>query len=62
MLLVKTLLISALVALGSSTYSLSMFWCGFNWAFCGQSKTNDVNSKANLFCLHLLTSNLMDQF
>lgn len=28
-----------------------MFWCGFNWAFCGQSKTNDVNSKANFVLL-----------
>jgi chitinase len=47
----KAILLLTLVALGSSAYSLSMFWCGFNWAFCGQSKTDDVNTKANFVML-----------
>jgi len=34
-----------------SSYSLSMFWCGFSGAFCGQSKTDDVNSKADFVLL-----------
>ncbi len=41
----------AIVTLASS-YSLSMFWCGFGWEFCGQSNNvNDVTSKADFVLL-----------
>lgn len=47
----KVVLLLTLVVLSSSSYSLSMFWCGFHWSFCGQSKTDDVNSNANFVML-----------
>lgn len=47
----KTVFLLGLVALASSSYTLSMFWCGFHWSFCGQSKTDDVNSKTDFVML-----------
>jgi chitinase len=35
----------------ASSYSLSIFYCGFSGPFCGQSKTNDINSKADFIPL-----------
>lgn len=51
LLVAKAVLLLTFVVLGSASYSLSMFWCGFHWSFCGQSKTDDVNSKANFIML-----------
>lgn len=47
----KFLTLLCLVALASS-YSLSLFWCGFSGEYCGQSnQINDVNPKADFISL-----------
>ena len=35
----------------SSSYDLSMFYCGFSGNFCGQSVSDDVYSKASYVIL-----------
>ena len=35
----------------SSSYTLSMFYCGFDKDFCGQSTTDDVTTKASFVIL-----------
>lgn len=40
-----------------ASYVLSMFYCGFSGNFCGQSSTDDVNSKSAIVILAFANTN-----
>ena len=42
---------NGVIPVPGSSYSLSMFYCGFGKDFCGQSTTDDVQSKASIVIL-----------
>ena len=44
------LIITCLISLGSS-YSTSIFYCGFGGDYCGQSNTDDVNPSTDFIIL-----------
>lgn len=49
-MILRFLLLIALIGMASS-WSVSMFYCGFGGEFCGQSKTDDVNQNADFVIL-----------
>ena len=46
-----------LLAQASDGGVLSIFWCGFDYDFCGQSRDDDVNSKATHVILAFANAN-----
>jgi chitinase len=50
-------LLLAVTTLVSSNFAISIFYCGFGADFCGQSKTDDVNPKAEFVILAFCNTN-----
>jgi chitinase len=51
-------LLLAVTTLVSSNFALSVFYCGFSGDFCGQSRTDDINPKAEFVILAFCNTNI----